>query len=301
MKLKLLLGIICVVGLLSIALSTQVSPYVEGEDGHMRGGLPTDSIKGQFPGGGVGTIGPQGSKGDPGDPGYTPVKGVDYFDGAQGLRGDPGPSVPFLYSVRELQVVKNPGAATVTAVGLTAPTIVAGKNADDATAPWVACTTTTVSGTIGSILSAYTQVRGSWYPEYIAQVKTHTDITSSRIWVGLFSATPTASSAPNISAAAFRYATDVDLTPVWRCVTIAGTGSSAQVTTTTTAIATSTAYTLRLRLTPTSCLFYVNDVLVATHSSVVPTGSTLLGYGNAITGLTTSTRYLLTSRMALRF
>ena len=28
---------------------------------------------------------PQGEKGDPGDDGYTPVKGVDYSDGAPGV------------------------------------------------------------------------------------------------------------------------------------------------------------------------------------------------------------------------
>lgn len=36
-----------------------------------------------------GDIGPQGPQGAPG---YTPIKGVDYFDGATGPKGDPGPS-----------------------------------------------------------------------------------------------------------------------------------------------------------------------------------------------------------------
>ena len=31
-----------------------------------------------------------GEKGDKGEPGYTPVKGVDYFDGEQGIPGAPG-------------------------------------------------------------------------------------------------------------------------------------------------------------------------------------------------------------------
>ncbi len=38
-----------------------------------------------------GTSGLPGEKGDTGDPGYTPVKGIDYFDGEPGGIGDKGP------------------------------------------------------------------------------------------------------------------------------------------------------------------------------------------------------------------
>ena len=34
--------------------------------------------------------GAKGDKGDKGDDGYTPIKGVDYFDGEQGIKGDKG-------------------------------------------------------------------------------------------------------------------------------------------------------------------------------------------------------------------
>lgn len=43
-----------------------------------------------------GEQGPQGVQGEPGKDGYTPVKGVDYFDGEkgeqgiQGIQGEPG-------------------------------------------------------------------------------------------------------------------------------------------------------------------------------------------------------------------
>lgn len=40
----------------------------------------------------MGPQGPQGPKGDRGEPGYTPVKGVDYFDGEKGDKGDVGES-----------------------------------------------------------------------------------------------------------------------------------------------------------------------------------------------------------------
>ena len=237
----------------------------------------------------------------PGPKGDSGARGLQGLQGVPGNDGAPGPSVPFLYTVRELQVVKNPGAATVTAVGLTAPTVVAGKTLDGTDGPWVSCTTTTTSGTIGSILSAYTQVREDWSPEYIAKIKTGPDVTNVRIWVGLFSATPTASATPNLHLAAFRYDTGTDLTAFWRCATFAGTGSSGTTTTTTRAIAANTVYTLRLKLTTTSCAFYVNDTLVATNLATLPTSTTLLGYGTTITNLTTAVKSLLTSRLALMY
>lgn len=37
-----------------------------------------------------GEVGPKGDQGEPGADGYTPIKGVDYFDGAKGEKGDQG-------------------------------------------------------------------------------------------------------------------------------------------------------------------------------------------------------------------
>lgn len=66
----------------------------------MDGSKGTKGDKGDT--GETGATGPQGPKGDRGDPGadgkdgkdgedgYTPIKGVDYFDGAQGPKGDKG-------------------------------------------------------------------------------------------------------------------------------------------------------------------------------------------------------------------
>lgn len=57
---------------------------------------PKGDIGPQGPKGEQGDIGPQGDKGDKGDKGdtgndgYTPIKGIDYFDGAKGDKGDKG-------------------------------------------------------------------------------------------------------------------------------------------------------------------------------------------------------------------
>lgn len=59
-----------------------------------------------------GLQGPVGPKGDKGDAGYTPVKGVDYFDGAVGPKGDTGARGP-----QGLQGIQGPKGDT----GLTGP------------------------------------------------------------------------------------------------------------------------------------------------------------------------------------
>jgi hypothetical protein len=126
-------------------------------------------------------------------------------------------------------------------------------------------------------------------------------VTNSRYWVGLFSASPVASGVPNIHAVAFRYDTGVDGTAFWRTVSIAGTGASANVTTTSVAVAINTAYKLRIRVVTTSKVeFYINNVLVATHTTTLPTSSTLLGYGCQVTTLTTGPHNIRVSRISLQ-
>lgn len=51
----------------------------------------------------------------------------------------------------------------------------------------------------------------------------------------------------------------------WRCITKDGSGTTA--TTTTVAYATSTWYVLTIKFTPTKVEFYINDTLVATHTT----------------------------------
>jgi len=58
-------------------------PGPPGEDG-------ADSTVPGPPGADSTVPGPQGPPGEDGADGYTPIKGVDYFDGAKGDKGDPG-------------------------------------------------------------------------------------------------------------------------------------------------------------------------------------------------------------------
>jgi len=189
-------------------------------------------------------------------------------------------TIPPLWTKQEKQICKNPTLTTVSPVGMASPTLdVTITNADDADGPWLNHATTNVSGNKSGVYGAsFVMCRRDWLAEFVATVKL-VDVTAVRLWVGLVSGSAyETSSAPNIHAAAFRYATDVDGTAFWRCVTIAGTGASAEVTVTTVAAAAGVKHTFRIMCGAAAVEFYIDDVRVATHATVLPGSATLLTY-----------------------
>lgn len=105
------------------------------------------------------------------------------------------------------------------------------------------------------------------------------DIQNVRIWVGLGAYDLRASDTNLANVAAFRYCTATDGTAFWRCVT-SDNSSAATVTTTTVPIATSTQYTLHIDCRdPATYYFWINGVLVATHTTNLPSQTTsVYGY-----------------------
>lgn len=154
----------------------------------------------------------------------------------------------------------------------------------------IACSATV--GGLGRLTSAtYDEIQTRWRPRgwfTIRTTDTSTELNDVRIWCGFASADPSGSSTPAITLAAFRYATDVDGTAFWRCVTDNGTGSPA-VTVTTTAVAVSTRYRMLIDARDsTSIKFYINDTLVATHTTTLPVNTTDMGGTFQIRQLATS-------------
>lgn len=213
-------------------------------------------------------------------------------------------SIAQLKDKRMAQELANAGATTLATIGFAAASTKTGTvtTADDANGIFQKHRTTSASGNSAGWLSAFTLTKTDWLPEFNAYVQLYTGaVTNSRYWVGLFSATPVASGVPNVHALAFRYDTGVDGTAFWRTVSIAGTGASANVTTTTIAVAINTAYKLRIVVNTTSKVsFYINNVLVAVHTSTLPTSSTLLGYGCQVTTLTTGPHNIRVSRISIQ-
>jgi len=222
--------------------------------------------------------------------------------GAWTISASAGGSSDTLVRKREMQYLKNASAATGTAVGLPAAPTLSGSQltADDTYGPFLKHSTNTTNNNFGGVTSAFTVVRGDWEPELHARVQMDTAANTTGVWwVGFFSAAPDSNGRPNYHMAAFRYHTLWDNTAFWRCVTIAGTGSTNQTTVTTVATAINTPYNFSIYPTSTAVRFFANGVLVATHSTVVPTATTLLGYVVRVANIGTTKHNIRWSRIAV--
>jgi hypothetical protein len=106
-------------------------------------------------------------------------------------------------------------------------------------------------------------------PTQYLVIKTDTSVENIQLQAGMTSNDPTSPDATQHEAKFF-YDTSVHGTEFWRCVTDNDSGSP-EVTVTTIPVLPDTKYKLKIDAeTPGSILFYVSDVLVATHSTVLP-------------------------------
>lgn len=199
------------------------------------------------------------------------------------------------------QIVKDPGAATATALGLAAPTLTAtAASADDTDGMFLGHTTTAVANNPSGMITAFTQTRRDHSPFLSLRMKTGASITSSRIWAGLFNQSPDLSTGTTGDHfAAFRRDT-VAGDSNWVAVTNDG-GATPTTTDTGKSVAVDTAYDMRIECIGTTAVaFYINDDLVATHTTDLPGSATLLGIGVRITTLTTATKVIKWSYARLK-
>jgi len=197
-------------------------------------------------------------------------------------------NTPDIYRGHVSEIIKNPGATTATLVGiLTAPTYTATLSSTDGIdGRWMTHTSGASVNSWTGVLSAYTVLNAATDLEYMTRIKTGSDITAMRYYMGYFSSTPVTGFTARSSTAkviAFSYDTGLDGTAFWRTVT--SNGATWSVQTTTQSIATSTAYDLRISCTKvdSSCRFYINGTLQTTHTSGIPAAAAPnLGYGNAV-------------------
>lgn len=200
---------------------------------------------------------------------------------------------------RNSQVASNPGAATLNFYGMaTAPVITSGiaaVNGDDLDGPHVQISSTAVAANVASIASAFTQERGDWDYDVSIKVKlTAQALTTGRMWVGVFSASPAALDLPLVHIAGFRLVTTGAVgSPNWRAITAAGTATQTNIDTGV-AGAVSTSYVLRVvsRGHGTAYDFYVNGKFIGTSTTNLPTATTLMGYGVYSTALSTTASQL---------
>lgn len=209
-----------------------------------------------------------------------------------------------------MAVLKNPGAATNTVIGLTAaPTLTAtATSSDDTVSPKMTHTTAATSGTATGVVSTtFTLVRAGWNVDFTApRVVTQSSGTAGfRATVGLMSASIdtndfTQGVAPATSFIGFQTNNPNTGGPSnfrwnWICITCDGLTVQRTYTTQFGIPDTFSGGTHDLRLVtgtfthPTTGLpttgvkFYINGIYLTTHFTSVPTG--LLGYGVRMTNL----------------
>lgn len=202
---------------------------------------------------------------------------------------------------REMQYMKNQGAATATSLGfLAAPTLTAtAASDDDANGPWLRHATTTTSGNPSGVVSTtFAQVRPEWLPEFSARVRplqvtptgTYTFIvgffSASVDATGFLASTPTDTPAIHIAAFVahllsggpnfFQYS--------WIPYTSNGTAGAGNSTATpadwwyTNAQSAAPPALLKIVfVTPTQVDFFIDGIRVASHTTTMPTAP--LGFG----------------------
>lgn len=185
---------------------------------------------------------------------------------------------------RQIYVGARTGSSGVDVIGMTAPTLLGTLAASvNVRGAWLQFTTPNPATTPEDVglVGPFDVLQRRW-PVFDAtfQVDIQT-LTNSRLWVGLFSADPSALSLPSsLSCLAFRYEAGVDAGATWR--TVSANGSSALVKDSLSPVAVSTSYQLRVRHAGSGRFeFLINGSVVTVHdeaaSEPVPANTTSLG------------------------
>lgn len=192
----------------------------------------------------------------------------------------------------------DPGATTISSKGTTATLAQVGtatpSSQDSSTMPREQHLTGATSGNAGGRETSATVIQRSWVGGMCARYSMGPNISNVRHWCGFSSAALDQVATPTTQhVAAFRYDTGVDGTAFWRAVTCDG---ASNVTTTTTSVAAANDTTkpggwlLRIEMDASNVYFYIDDALVATHSTNLPGSTTALGVKMAVTTLTTAAK-----------
>lgn len=200
------------------------------------------------------------------------------------------------------------GAATVSVLNTAAITTSGAGGAavhDGVTGHFVQHTTGATSGNTGGWLTGSNdEFRLQNTGDCTFVMRTGGDISSTRLWVGVFSGGPSGSDDPAAThLLGFRYSTGVPET-TWKACSKDGTTLNPSDTLVTVAI--DTTYYFRIKATSTTSVdFYLgtsstNLALVATKTTNLPTTTTALGFAMQITTLTNAARAIRCQKMEVR-
>lgn len=198
------------------------------------------------------------------------------------------------------QLLAQMGGTTFTNLGynsftLTSPT--AASNGDNTNQPGVLISTLAFTDNVASLVTADATTYFEW--ENIAAWKIQTvDVTEVRIWNCLTAGAPSAADTHSLDLVGFRFSTAVDTN--WACVTQDVSGNRT-VTDSGIAVATNTPYLLEIVVTTGVVRFYIDKVLVQTHTTNLPTSTTTMRQGAYITCRDTSVPFIPKRMIVSRF
>lgn len=178
---------------------------------------------------------------------------------------------------------------TLSQVGTATP-----SSQDTSTTPREQHLTGAVSGNAGGRRTSATVAMRSWGGGMAARYLMGPNISNVRHWVGFSSAALDQVGTPTTEhVAGFRYDTGVDGTAFWRCVTCDG---ASNVTTTATSVAAANDTTrpqgwiMRIEWDASNVYFFIDDVLVATHTTNLPGSTTMCTAELSVTTLTSAAK-----------
>jgi hypothetical protein len=219
---------------------------------------------------------------------------------ALNLKANMSDSLPGI--TRQWYIQQQAGAISTIAVGMITPTINGtGTVFESATGQFINfASAAMINRDAGWISSAFTQVQRRQTPIWECRMRTGAlaaDLIDARIHFGLFSANPSAASLLVAThGAEFRYATDIDGTAFWRCVTSDGTLLTTTITTT--PITIDTNYVLKIDMSDTGqVVFSINGVIVATHTTNLPSLTQSLGHAETIRNISAGAHNIRLSRL----
>lgn len=144
----------------------------------------------------------------------------------------------------------------------------------------MAPTPATLNALAGWVSATLDQVQLNFLPTFVAHIYTYAVVTNQRIWIGLatvgmVNASGTGLADTFLNGLGFRFSTAAGDT-TWKAV--AGTGAAQTVVDTGVAVAASTDYRMFIDASTAGTVYYwINETLVATITTNLPTGTSLLG------------------------
>lgn len=183
---------------------------------------------------------------------------------------------------RIIKVQQDASLTTLSLVGIAAPPTTVGTtslvNVSTGEGQYIQYLSGAVANNEGGLVATtFDQTQRIRNPVLDIAMRNAATITVARVWSGLFSADPMGSATPAVHLMAFRRDTGVDAN--WKAVTDNGSGVPT-VTDTAVAYVGTTSYRLRIVCDAGggTVRFYINGILVATHTTTLPTSTQNLGY-----------------------